>query len=214
MLHFSLEIVDVIIGYLPIQKKFLISVALQRNYIKNQCIQIIPWMNMDKASSNGKTELLEWWRNSSKSPNSLINCKWTEEAMDLASKNGHISVLQWWKDSGLKCKYSRVAMDWASENGHIAVLQWWKNSGFECTWTAEAMDYASENGHITVLQWWKESGLECIYTDYAMEFASRNEHVAVLQWWRNFFEIPTRSIEDRTRKETELRCKWSKYAMD
>jgi hypothetical protein len=31
---------------------------------------------------------------------------------------------------------------------------------------------------------------------------------------RNFFEIPTRSIEDRTRKDSGLECKWSIHAMD
>jgi hypothetical protein len=42
--------------------------------------------------------------------------------------------------------------------------------------------------------------------------------MVILQYYynggRNFEEIPTRSIEDRTRKDSGFECKWTIHAMD
>ena len=55
---------------------------------------------MDKASSDGNTDILE------KIKKSGIPLKYSKYAMDLASKNRNMYVLEWWKNSGLELKYT------------------------------------------------------------------------------------------------------------
>jgi hypothetical protein len=82
------------------------------------------------------------------------------------------------------------------------------------------MDLASNRGKVLLLNWWKDfistTDEDCQHkwSKYAMDFASGNGYIEILEWWRNYFEIPTRSIFDRTRKSSGLKCKWSKSAMD
>ena len=100
---------------------------------------------MSSASSNGRVDILEWWKNSG------YILSYTDDCIDEASIKGQIEVLEWWKNSGLKLKYTTYTTYTIVKKGDIKTLLWWKDSGLKIKFGIKCMDTASALGHVHIL---------------------------------------------------------------
>ena len=117
--------------------------------------------SLDMASSNGKINILDWWKNTHLKYN--IELKYTKKAINLASKNDKIDVLNWWINSNLELKYSYDAIDYASAECKLTTLDWWlkgmndKKLNFE--YSTDAIDNfrLDKNKLNKLVNWWKNT---------------------------------------------------------
>lgn len=148
-----------------------------------------------------------------KDTNTILNMKYTNDAIDLTSMNNHVNVMDWWYNNYVKLKrsniellikYSHLAIDSASEYENINMLNWWINHSkyvldekeycMILIYSSWSIDYASRYSKIKVLDWWFENSLkystpennfELKYTEWSVNSAAESGRIDILNWWYN-----------------------------
>ncbi len=137
---------------------------------------------IDHASSNGKINVLDWWKKVNKEND--VPIKYSKKSINLASRNGKIKSLDWWLDSGYELKYDNDAIDYASNGCRIDVLNWWitnyKNKKIDFQYSNSAIDNCrlEEERLYKVVEWWKNQK-----ETNNIEFKYTKEFITYLDSW-------------------------------
>lgn len=154
---------------------------------------------IDNASSNGKIEVLDWWKNAYTKHN--LELKYTEKAINLASKFDKIDSLNWWINSGLELKYNHNAIDYASAECRIRILDWWltksiKDKLVKFEYSSNSIDNAKleQQKLLRLIKWWNNVIKD--KSNNITKFKYTRDFIDYLESW-NYIEVYDYLIENK-----------------
>ena len=157
--------------------------------------------SIDHASSNGKIQILDWWKKANSENN--IPLKYSKKAINLASRNGHIKSLDWWINSELEMKYDNDAIDYASNGCRINVLYWWinnlKKNKIRFEYSSNSLDNCRLDAEklLVLVKWWNTQKKE-----NNIEFKYSNEFINYLSSW-NYNKVYKYLVDNSMIREDE-----------